>query len=146
MSKIISFKKYLSKNNPVIGKLYFGDINHEIDQGFELSIKSLEKKISKAINKDITGIIWNNGLVKDASVEDIDKALKLIVANPGLDQLGPVKDQELDKPIVINNRNQPEGYLEEIDPDKSQRIAVTEQKIPKTTEDERFFALIDMLN
>src|SRR5690606_19824043 len=144
--KIISFKKYLSQNNPVIGKLYFGDINHEIDQGFELSIKSLEKKISKAINKDITGTIWNNGLVKDASVEDIDKALKLIVANPGLDQLGPVKDQELDKPIVINNRNQPEGYLEEVDPDKSQRIAVTEQKVPKTTEDERFFALIDMLN
>lgn len=77
--KVIEFKDYLSRNNPVVGKLYFGKVDHNVDSGFESSVKLLEKKISKAINHSIEGQLWTSaGFNYNADINDLSKAISII--------------------------------------------------------------------
>lgn len=132
MSKIVDFKKFLSKDNKLTPKLYFGDFNHEQNQGLEQAVKELEIKISKAIDRNVIGMLWTSaGLNTEASLDDINKSINLIIkAQATLDSLPPYKEQETERPIAMNFMNTPADYLEEMDPDKSQRAGVQTHKLP----------------
>lgn len=152
--KIIDFKRYLKKDNPLTGKLYFGEEDHEVDEGFEAAVKLLEKKISKAIDRSIEGQLWSaSGFNYDASLQDVKTSINLIVnCQASLDAIGPYEDHQMyDRPSAMNFSNTPPGYLEEADPDQSQRQGVQDQKIPKDVlsdlnQDERFIQLMDLMN
>ena len=77
--KVKKIKHYLSFDNPIIGRVYFGNVDHQVDQGLESAIKLVEKKISKAINRSVEGLLWKaGGLNPDTSVEDIQNSINLI--------------------------------------------------------------------
>lgn len=146
--KIIDFKKYLKKDNPLTGKLYFGNIDHEVDEGFEAAIKLLEKKISKAVDRSVKGQLWtSSGFNYKATVEDVNNAIKLITSQATLDAIGPYSEEN-ERPSAVNFRNTPEGYLEEVDPDQSQRQGVMDTIIPDDVLnlDERFIELARLLS
>ena len=126
------FKEYLSKKNPVIGRLYFGGIDHEFDEGFEAALKAAEKKVSKAINSSIEGQLFSNGSLNPlCSVEDLDRSLGIISkANATMDSLGP---PDGDVPSAMNFSNTPPGYEQEVDPADTQQTGATEQAIPKVS-------------
>lgn len=152
--KVIDFKKYLKKDNPLTGKLYFGKEDHEVDEGFESAVKLLEKKISKAINRSIEGQLWSvSGFNYNASLQDIKTSIHLIVnATATMDSIGPYTDhQEIDRPSAVNFSNTPPGYLEEVDPDQSQRQGIFQQKIPEDilddiSQDDRVIELLNLMN
>ena len=129
-SSVVDFKKYLSKDNPLTGKLYFGKIDHEPDEGLESALKLLEKEVSKKAGVSIEGMLWTkSGLNPQADVTDLDRSLKLIVnAVATLDALGPPTGEV---PTAVNFSNTPPGYLEEADPDQSQRQGVSDQILPE---------------
>jgi len=149
-SNVINFKKYLSKDNPLTGRLYFGNIDHEVDQGLESALKLLEKKISTAIDSaSIQGQLWTkSGMNPDASVQDVQRAIQLIVkAQATLDALGPTNGEV---PNAVNFSNTPPGYLENVDPDQSQRQGVLDQNLPedlgKNNLDDRIIEMLNIIN
>jgi len=153
-NKVLDFKRYLAKDNPLTGKLYFGPFNHEVDEGFESACKAAEKKIANAIdNQAVIGQLWNKrGFNYEASLEDLHKSIMLISkAQATLDTLDAQMDNgQNDIPDVMRFMNTPPGYLEEVDPDQSQRQGVMDINLPgdlaPDNMDERVLQMINMMN
>lgn len=158
--KVIDFKRYLAKDNPLTGKLYFGPFNHEIDEGFESACKTVEKKIAEAIdNQSVIGQLWTkNGFNEKADLKDLDNSLKLIArAQATLETLdAQMQDGQNDIPNVFRFMNTPPGYLEEPDPDQSQRQGITDLNLPSMHSllgdvndlnmDDRVLKMIDLMS
>jgi hypothetical protein len=152
--KVLDFKKYLAKDNPLTGKLYFGPFNHDVDEGFESSVKAAEKKIATAIdNQAVIGHLWKtSGFNYDASIEDLHNSLMLISkAQATLGTLdAQMENGQNDIPDVMRFMNAPPGYLEEGDPDQSQRQGVADMNLPgdlaSDNMDERVLQIINMMN
>ncbi len=152
--KVLDFKRYLAKDNPLTGKLYFGPFNHEVDEGFESACKAAEKKIANAIdNQAVIGQLWNKrGFNHEASLEDLHKSIMLISkAQATLDTLdAQMENGQNDIPDVMRFMNTPPGYLEEADPDQSQRQGVMDINLPgdlaPDNMDERVLQMINMMN
>jgi len=154
---IIDFKKYLSKDNPLTKKLYFGNIDHEPDEGLESALKILEMEVSKKAGASIEGMLWTKkGLNPNATVQDLHRSIELVVKSQAtLDAIGPPTG---DVPSAVNFSNTPPGYLEEVDPDNSQRTGVLTQNMPESfaadsgevedegTIDERVLEMIELLS
>ena len=149
--KIVDFKKYLAKDNPLTGKLYFGPFNHEIDEGFEAACKVAESKIANAINNDaVKGHLWTKqGFNYNASLEDLHNSLTLISkAQATLETLdAQMQDGQNDIQEVMRFMNNPPGYLEIADPDQSQRQGVTTLNLPENmSEDNMDDRVMQMLS
>lgn len=68
---------FLSQSLPVVGKVYDGDLS--------AAAKKIEAAISKAINKPVSGMIWNDSAKKfNTTPDDVKKALLLIEQNKSL--------------------------------------------------------------
>lgn len=150
--KILEFKKYLAKDNPLTGPLYFGNINHDVDQGFELAIKTIEKKIAKAIdNESVIGQLWTKkGFNYKADLNDLHNSLILISkAQSKLDVIDAQNKDQENIPEVMKFKNTLPGYLEEADPDQSQRQGVLTMNLPEFSDDNidnRMLQMADLLN
>ncbi len=76
-----SFQSFFSQNNPVIGKLYSGPIDGNVNPQLIAAAQKAETLISSAINnKKVIGTIWNNGSKTfNTTIDDVSNAIKLIL-------------------------------------------------------------------
>lgn len=80
---ILSFQKFLSANQPVIGAPYKGPIDGVINNDLINAAKSVEGLIAKAINNNAAhGILWNeNSKNFNTTTADLQQSLNLIATH-----------------------------------------------------------------
>lgn len=86
---IKSFQLFFSKSQPIIGQLYNGEIDGEINSQLITAAQATEVAIANAIgNKEVFGALWNSGVKRfNTSTSDLETALNLIQKQKGKENI-----------------------------------------------------------